>query len=193
MKNIILFGDSITAGYLEEAVSPILVNMVKQKLQQAAIEEVTIINGGMPGDTTVDGLARMAVDVLAETPDLVVIFFGANDASTARKVSLAAYQQNLITMIQTIGPEKVILVTAPYTDSARKPDRPQDRIRENVAVGLTLRETYHIPVINLFEEMVSAPDTDQLLQADGLHFTQAGYELLSTLIVQAIKGRLKAN
>lgn len=193
MQKIVLFGDSITAGYLEEAVSPILVDLVSQKLQTAGLKDVVLVNAGLPGDTTVDGLKRLEQEVMAEDPDLVVVFFGANDASVDRKVPLAMYQQNLETIVKTIGSEKVVLITSPYTDSARKPERPQDRIRENVAVGLTIGEKYQLPVINLFEAMLAVPDVNQLLQRDGLHFTQAGYELLSSLIVQTIKGRLKTN
>jgi lysophospholipase L1-like esterase len=193
LQKIVLFGDSITAGYLEEAVSPVLVDLVSQKLQTAGLKDVVLVNAGLPGDTTVDGLKRLEQEVMAEDPDLVVIFFGANDASVDRKVPLAMYQQNLETIVKTIGSEKVVLITSPYTDSARKPERPQDRIRENVAVGLTIGEKYQLPVINLFEAMLAVPDVNQLLQRDGLHFTQAGYELLSSLIVQTIKGRLKTN
>jgi lysophospholipase L1-like esterase len=193
LQKIVLFGDSITAGYLEEAVSPVLVDLVSQKLQTAGLKDVVLVNAGLPGDTTVDGLKRLEQEVMAEDPDLVVVFFGANDASVDRKVPLAMYQQNLETIVKTIGSEKVVLITSPYTDSARKPERPQDRIRENVAVGLTIGEKYQLPVINLFEAMLAVPDVNQLLQRDGLHFTQAGYELLSSLIVQTIKGRLKTN
>ena len=32
MRKIVLFGDSITAGYLDEAVSPVLVDLVKRDI-----------------------------------------------------------------------------------------------------------------------------------------------------------------
>jgi lysophospholipase L1-like esterase len=170
LQKIVLFGDSITAGYLEEAVSPVLVDLVSQKLQTAGLKDVVLVNAGLPGDTTVDGLKRLEQEVMAEDPDLVVVFFGANDASVDRKVPLAMYQQNLETIVKTIGSEKVVLITSPYTDSARKPERPQDRIRENVAVGLTIGEKYQLPVINLFEAMLAVPDVNQLLQRGRVTF-----------------------
>ncbi len=55
-KKIVLFGDSITAGYLDEAVSPVLVDLVKRDIVAMGLEEVAVINAGMPGDTTEDGL-----------------------------------------------------------------------------------------------------------------------------------------
>ncbi|PHL17205.1 esterase, partial [Enterococcus faecium] len=59
MRKIVLFGDSITAGYLDEAVSPVLVDLVKRDIAAMGLEEVAVINAGMPGDTTEDGLKRL--------------------------------------------------------------------------------------------------------------------------------------
>ena len=38
-------------------------------------------------------------------------------------------------MIHEIGSEKVILITPPYADSGRRPERPQTRIKELVKVA----------------------------------------------------------
>ena len=48
MRKIVLFGDSITAGYLDEAVSPVLVDLVKRDIAAMGLEEVAVINAGMP-------------------------------------------------------------------------------------------------------------------------------------------------
>ena len=181
MRKIVLFGDSITAGYLEEAVSPVLVDLVKRDIAAMGLEEVAVINAGMPGDTTEDGLKRLNKEVLIEKPDEVVIFFGANDASL----------ENLETMIHEIGSEKVILITPPYADSGRRPERPQTRIKELVKVAQEVGAAHNLPVIDLYKAMTVYPGTDEFLQADGLHFSQVGYELLGALIVREIKGRLK--
>ena len=71
-SSIICFGDSITYGQgaIEgEDYPSCLARMVKRE----------VINAGVPGDTTEDGLDRMGIDVLAEAPYLVIIEFGAND------------------------------------------------------------------------------------------------------------------
>ena len=36
MRKIVLFGDSITAGYLDEAVSPVLVDLVKRDIRDGS-------------------------------------------------------------------------------------------------------------------------------------------------------------
>ncbi|MDP4500308.1 hypothetical protein Q9J91_12815, partial [Enterococcus faecalis] len=50
---------------------------------------------------------------------------------------------------------------------------------------------HNLPVIDLYKAMNVYPGTDEYLQADVLHFSQVGYELLGALIVREIKGRLK--
>ncbi len=74
---ILALGDSLTAGYgLSEAdgFCPQLENALK-----AAGHDVQVIDGGVSGDTTADGLARLDWS-LADNPDVVIVEFGGNDA-----------------------------------------------------------------------------------------------------------------
>ncbi|MGX7245034.1 SGNH/GDSL hydrolase family protein [Enterococcus quebecensis] len=190
MKKIVLFGDSITAGYGEEAITPILQNLIVDDLAALNLEEVTIVNAGMPGDTTEDAMKRLEKEVLAEHPDIVTIFFGANDTNVDNLVPLEKYADNIERMINKIGKEKVILLTPPYVDCARKPNRDDDRIREYTERVKVIGERYELPVIDLYKVMVVYPGTDEFLQGDGLHFSKTGYDLLAALIVREIKGRL---
>lgn len=193
MKTLVLFGDSITAGYGEEAITPILQNLIAADLAEQALEAVRIINAGMPGDTTEDALKRLKSEVLAVNPELVTVFFGANDTNSERLVPLENYIKNLQEMIQAIGKEKVLLLTPPYVDCARKPTRNDERIQQYVNQVIALGKQQEIPVINLYQAMVNYPGTNEFLQKDGLHFSKSGYELLAALIVREIKGRLKIN
>lgn len=108
MKKIVLFGDSITAGYGEEAITPILQNLIIEDLAAQHYEEVMIVNAGMPGDTTQDAMKRLEKEVLAEQADIVTIFFGANDTNSDNLVPLEKYAENIETMITEIGKGKVI-------------------------------------------------------------------------------------
>ncbi|MBO0422458.1 esterase [Enterococcus plantarum] len=190
MKKIVLFGDSITAGYGEEAITPILQNLITEDLAAQNYEEVMIVNAGMPGDTTQAAMNRLDKEVVAEQADIVTIFFGANDTNSDNLVPLEKYAENIETMINKIGKEKVILLTPSYVDCARKPTRADDRIREYVERVKVIGAKYEIPVIDLYKAMVVYPGTDEFLQADGLHFSKTGYDLLAALIVREIKGRL---
>ena len=71
-QQVIVLGDSITAGYgvTDKEAYPVLLS------QQLGLP---ILNRGVSGDTTADGLARLQSDVLDENPWLVIVGLGGND------------------------------------------------------------------------------------------------------------------
>lgn len=72
-EKVVAFGDSLVSGYGvkgEENFVSILANRIGQP----------IINAGVDGDTTTDGLARLSRDVLREDPKVVIVLLGGNDA-----------------------------------------------------------------------------------------------------------------
>lgn len=116
---IVAFGDSITAGYaVRRGFLYFWREMLQKKYPEASIE---LINSGISGDTTIDGLARLEWDVLSYEPDLVSINFGINDA--VMSLPLQEFQDNLRQMVRRIrsGPGSEILLlssqpleTSPY-------------------------------------------------------------------------------
>ena len=74
---ILAFGDSLTAGY---GLPPEQAFPVKlEAALRAKGHDVTIINGGVSGDTAGDGLARLEWS-LSDEVDGVIVELGANDA-----------------------------------------------------------------------------------------------------------------
>lgn len=75
--NILVLGDSLTAGYgLEQAATfPV---QLEDQLRMAGYD-VNVINAGVSGDTTAGGLARLEW-ALADQPEIVIVELGANDA-----------------------------------------------------------------------------------------------------------------
>ena len=91
-EQIIVLGDSITAGYglTPQQAYPSL-------LAQQLDLDLPILNRGVSGDTTADGLARLTSDVLEEQPWLVIIGLGGNDF--LRKVPKIKTEANLKAII----------------------------------------------------------------------------------------------
>src|SRR5206468_12245441 len=103
---IVCFGDSLTAGAgLDPAQS---YPEVLQKELDARGQRYRVVNAGVSGDTTQDGLTRLPM-VLAEKPAVVVLEFGANDGLRGQPVAVAA--ANLKQMIEELqkGGAKVVL------------------------------------------------------------------------------------
>lgn len=118
MSTWVTFGDSTTAprGSLR---------IYADRLRDALVQRnpsSTVINAGVPGNTTEDGRQRFETDVLANRPDGVVIQFGINDAAvdvwrdppdTAPRVPLARFKDNLSFFIDAIRARngRVVLMT----------------------------------------------------------------------------------
>lgn len=185
MKKIVLFGDSITAGYEDGFIHPTLTALI-----QAFSKNWSIVNAGVPGFTTQDALSIFDRHVLGENPDQVVIFFGANDVADHHYVPIEDYKANLVHYIEAVSPGKTILVTPPYCDQTLQTDRPIERIHAYADVVKELGKAYQISVIDLLLHMEQNYPAINYFQADGLHFNKNGYTLLSDLYNSALEKKI---
>ena len=98
---LLVFGDSLVAGYgLPQGVA--FPDQLGKSLEHDGVE-VTIINGGISGDTTAGGASRIDWS-LADKPDAVIVVLGGNDA--LRGLAPEDMERNLdriITAVQTRG------------------------------------------------------------------------------------------
>ncbi|HEX5454397.1 MAG TPA: arylesterase [Stellaceae bacterium] len=97
VPEILAFGDSLTAGYgLPQSQS------FPAQLQAALAKEgieARVVDAGVSGDTTGDGLARLDW-ALAQKPDLVILELGANDM--LRGIDPKIVRTNLEAMLKKI-------------------------------------------------------------------------------------------
>ncbi|MGX6962600.1 SGNH/GDSL hydrolase family protein [Vagococcus xieshaowenii] len=184
MAKIILFGDSLTAGYNPEEM---FTDELTRRVQDVFFDD-HVINAGIPGDTAEQGLHRIEAHVLKYEPDIVTVFFGANDLARHRDVSLVEYIDNLSAIIKHITPGKVIMFSAPYVNQTmRCQDRPLTTIMTFVEAAQKLANNYQVPFVNLATIMMDDDRRDDWFQEDGLHFSSYGYEKLAQLFNQEIK------
>ena len=90
-KTILFLGDSLTEGLgvnKEDAFPKLVEVLIQTKLKK----KVRIINGGVSGSTTSDGLARLKW-YLKKKPNIVFLALGANDG--LRGLDLKVSQKNL--------------------------------------------------------------------------------------------------
>ena len=112
------FGDSVTHGefefqngFKESVWKPELVyhKLLADRIRDAYGKEIRVINAGVGGDFSGDGLKRIRTDVLDKKPDFCCVMFGTNDVTNARKgaQALAEYQQNLRQIIDILRDENI--------------------------------------------------------------------------------------
>ena len=95
-QTIVVFGDSLSAGYgLEQNqgwVKLLTIRLSQQKLP------FTVVNTSISGETTSSGLARFSQMLATHKPNIVILELGANDG--LRGLPVAEMRNNLTAMIK---------------------------------------------------------------------------------------------
>jgi acyl-CoA thioesterase-1 len=161
---IAAFGDSISAGFGVEPGKSFPDDL--QRLLDQAGYRYRIVNLGVSGDTTTDGLERLPT-VLAIHPAIVILEFGGNDG--LRGLPVASAEKNLSDIVEALKKARVKVLLAGMTLPRNYgPEYIQtfDRIYTDLA------HRYQIARIPFLLEGVGGhPD---LTQPDGIHPTAEG-------------------
>ncbi len=187
---IVCFGDSITGAYYHTGGERAWCDMLDLALQRIYPRaRLEIVNAGISGNTTADGLARMEKDVIAQHPHLVVIMFGMNDVA---RLPLDAFIANLTTFIRRAhaAGSAVMLCTpnAVYDNTDRsiaKLSELSGRIRK-----LAMEQT--LPVADCFTEMGGLKERDLLTwmlgMSDEIHPNLNGHRAMAEIMTHALTG-----
>jgi len=175
---IVAFGDSITAGFAVRRGFPSYWRqMLAEKYPEASIE---MINSGISGDTSMDGLARLDYSVLSYEPDLITINFGINDCVLG--LGLEEFEANFVEMVRRIrsGPGSEILLlssepleTPPYDRMVLDYYQAVQRVAKQMDVGF-------VNVFAAWMKVVNAGTPLSGLILSGLdHPNEAGYRIIA--------------
>jgi acyl-CoA thioesterase-1 len=165
---IVAFGDSLTAGL---GVTP--ENSYPARLQAKLRAEgyaYRVVNAGASGDTTAGGLRR--VDwALKNTPDIVIVALGANDALRAQDLaSVRANLDAIVTRFQKAG-ARVLLVGMEVPPNYG--DRYASDFRRLYAEVARKRGVAFMPFL-----LDGVAGNAALNQSDGIHPTVEGYRII---------------
>ncbi|TQR21415.1 GDSL-type esterase/lipase family protein [Psychrobacillus vulpis] len=184
MIKVVCFGDSITARK-EGHPSPILTYKLSSKMQ-----DYQFVNAGVSGSTTEQAMQRFKKDVLERKPDIVTILFGANDSAKHKLVNLESFKQNIFEFTKQVGPKKTILITPAPVDEILQPNRSNKLLKQYAQVVEEVADETGSHLIDFFTILFSKPNYKELLKGekdDGLHFGEAGYDILSELIAHKLE------
>jgi acyl-CoA thioesterase-1 len=165
---ILAFGDSLTAGYgLPEAEG--FPAQLEAALAAAGVE-AEVINGGVSGDTTAGGLARLDW-ALADDPDVVILELGANDG--LRGLRPAETRANLDAILTRLGEEGIAVLLA---GMLAPPNLGREFGEAFNAMFPALAEEHGVAFYPFFLDGVA---TDPALnQPDGIHPNAAGVAVI---------------
>ncbi len=178
---VVAFGDSLTAGYGVEP-GKSYPDFLQHRLDAAGYK-YHVVNLGVSGDTTTDGVQRLP-DVIAARPVLVILEFGGNDG--LRGLPVSTTRANLTQMIQTLQKAGVRILLAGMTLPR---NYGQAYIYSFEQVFVSLARQFHLPSIPFLLEGVGGhPD---LTQSDGIHPTTQGCEIVSGNVMKYLAPLLK--
>lgn len=195
---IVAFGDSITQGVAIE--HECLWTTILERLLAAKYPEldITVINSGVGGNTSREGLARIEKDVLSHKPDIVLAEFG-NDCTDEphREVLPYEYVQNFSVMkkrLDEIVARLVVMSFTPIVDewhawlpkiktfakyiAAGGLDKYQEEYRNalrNFAAANNVQLIETDKAIRV--EMMKKPES--VIKPDGVHLTEYGNEIFA--------------
>jgi acyl-CoA thioesterase I len=166
---ILVFGDSVSAGYgirVEQG----WVSLLARKISQLGYG-FRVVNASVSGETTAGGLARLPHALDLQKPKILVLELGGNDG--LRSLPLASTQENLdqmITLARSHG-AAVLLV------GMRMPPNYGERYTTGFQkMYVDLAAKYRLALVPFLLEKTALNPT--LMQADGIHPTEAGQPLL---------------
>ena len=163
---ILAFGDSLTYGTGAE----------QTESYPAVLEQLIgrrVVNAGIPGEETGEGLSRLPQVLQKEKPALMIICHGGNDLLRLLNQQQAANNlRDMIRLAQKQG-VAVVLISVPTPDMFLSPTHMYREIAKDLAVPLE-------------DEIIFAVLADGSLRSDYIHPNAAGYrriaEALATLL-----------
>ena len=185
-KRILAFGDSLFAGY---NVDP--KDSYPAKLQNALRAQginAQVANAGVSGDTSAAGQQRFefTLNGQAQTPDLLVLELGGNDL--LRGIAPEQTRANLASIIETAQANGIDVL---LMGMRAPPNYGPEFQAEFDSIYPDLAEQYGTDLIPFWVEAVA--DRPDLVQADRIHPTEDGIELLVAETLEQIVSAIPAD
>jgi acyl-CoA thioesterase-1 len=178
---LVCFGDSLTAGFGTD-----LGQSYPDYLQTDLNAEgfnYRVVNEGISGNTTKDGVDRIDT-VVALKPVVVVVEFGGNDG--LRGLRIEDSRKNLDAIVGRLKASGTKVVLAGIT---LPPDYGPDYIKQFNDTYAMLAAKYHVPLLPFL--LKGAFGVDGMMQADKTHATSAGNQVVAKNVLPLVTPLLK--
>jgi lysophospholipase L1-like esterase len=164
---ILAFGDSLTYGTgaeQTESYPAVLEQLICRK----------VVNAGIPGEVTAEGLSRLREVLQREQPALMIICHGGNDM--LRRLNRQQAADNMRNMIRLAQERRaaVVLVAVPAPGISLSPPYMYREIARDLAIPLE-------------EKIIPAVLADGSLRSDYIHPNAAGYRRIAEALATLLK------
>jgi acyl-CoA thioesterase-1 len=164
---VVAFGDSITFGTGAES----------QESYPAVLEQMIgrrVVNAGVPGEVTAEGLSRLPQILDQEKPALLILCHGGND--NLRRLGSEQAAGNIREMIRLARQRNVavVLIAVPALGLSVSPEPLYREIAKELKISLE-------------EKTLSSILADSSLKSDLIHPNAAGYRHLAEAVATLLK------
>jgi acyl-CoA thioesterase I len=180
---ILVFGDSISAGYGLARVDQGWVALLQTRLRSLGYG-YQVVNASVSGETTSGGLARLPRALMLHQPKIVILELGGNDG--LRALPVAQIRANLARMVELAAAAgaKVLLL-----GMRMPPNYGPDYTEQFRACYSEIARDKKIPLVPfLLNDLALAAN---LMQADGIHPNELGQPQLLTNVWPSLKPLLE--
>jgi acyl-CoA thioesterase-1 len=178
---IVCFGDSLTAGFGTEPGKSYPDYL--QTYLDAKGFHYRVLNEGVSGNTTKDGVERVD-SIVAMKPAIVIVEFGGNDG--LRGFRIEDSRANLDQIVGTLKTGGASIVLAGIT---LPPNYGPDYIKQFNETYVLLAKKYQVPVLPFLLKGVYG--VDGMMQADNTHATAEGNKIVAKNILPLVLPLLK--
>jgi len=178
---IVAFGDSLTAGYGADQGNSYPDYL--QKLLDTRNLQYRVVNMGISGNTTKDGVERIK-DVLALKPAIVIVEFGGNDG--LRGLPIRSTRENLDTIVRELKQNNIPVVLAGIT---LPPNYGPVYVDEFNKTYVEIAEKYKVPMMPFLLKGVFGEAGS--MQSDGIHATAQGNQQVAKNVLELLNPLLK--
>jgi lysophospholipase L1-like esterase len=189
-ETVVCLGDSVTGVYYHTGGQRAYPEMLELAIVTALPDaKVKVINAGISGNTTADGLARLDKDVLQRHPTVVTISFGLNDMV---RVPVDQFRKNLESLVARCreAGSQVVLCT-PNMVITTTP-RPIEKLREYCDIIRQTGRELGVPVCDQFAAgeaySVKDPWAWRLTLSDEIHPNMDGHKLMAEELCRTLTG-----
>ena len=177
-KNILIFGDSLSAGYGID-ITESWPYLLQQELDRAGFK---VVNASISGETSLGGRQRLARLLAQYHPAIVIIELGANDGLRGYAVTDTEENLNAILLQTSQAGAKALLIGMKLPPNYGSP-----YIVQFQGMFPRLAKKHRIRLVPYLLEGVKA---DQF-QADNLHPNAAAQPRIMSNVLQALKPLLR--
>lgn len=176
-RKLLALGDSLTAGYGLPSDQSFTAQL--QKALQAQGLAIDVVNGGVSGDTSAGGLARLDW-LLADKPDYALVELGANDG--LRGLDPQVTYDNLDAVLTRLGARKIPVLLA---GMVAPPNLGREYGAQFNAVFTRLAAKHKVLLYPFFLDGVA--DDSALNQADFMHPNAKGVAVIVARMMPSVK------